>query len=170
MIKRLKILIDFLRCRKLFVQRPNYDHGEFKPFGLVDGHHLGMALWKGLIRVFVLIDATREKKPQEAVEEMEAKEFAVLVRTIVCRQPNDPTIGEAQREFQNVANGGSAETVEALILVSNYAEISASLGHLNQKLFLDVVRILVFVNQNVSDVSNYTFRDLSILEEIHTNF
>lgn len=46
----------------------------------MNGHHLDVALREGLIGVFVLVDASVVKQPQEAVEQVEAQELAVAVR------------------------------------------------------------------------------------------
>ncbi len=62
------------------LRRADHDHRELESLGLVDGHHLDVALGERLVRVFVLVDAAVVEQPQEAVEEVESEEFAVAVR------------------------------------------------------------------------------------------
>ena len=75
-----EVAVDLLGARKLRGERADHDHRELQALGLVDGHHLHVALGEGLVGVLVLVDAAVVQQAQEAVEEVEPQELAVAVR------------------------------------------------------------------------------------------
>ena len=74
------------------------------------------------------------------------------MRAVVCRQLDDGAIGEARRELQDISDCCATEAIQALILIADDTEVSSPLCELQEKLFLNVVGILVFVHEDVADV------------------
>lgn len=66
---------------------------------------------------------------------------------VVRGESNDGTDREAGRKLQNVPNRRAAESVQALVLVADNANVAGLLGELEQELLLDEVRVLVLVHQ-----------------------
>ena len=78
--ERAEVAVDLLGSGHPRRERADHDHRELQPLGLMDGHHLYVALGEWPIRILVFVDAAVVEKAQEAVEEMEADVFAVPVR------------------------------------------------------------------------------------------
>ena len=63
------------------------------------------------------------------------------------------------RKFQNIADGGSAETVHALVVIADDADIPAVPRKQEHKLLLNVVRILVFIDHDIPDALLNLFKN-----------
>ena len=69
-----------MELESLADNEPTTTHWKLEPLGLMDGHHLNMALREGLVWVFVLVDAAVVQQAQEAVEEVKPQDLPVPVR------------------------------------------------------------------------------------------
>ncbi len=63
------------------------------------------------------------------------------------------------RKFQYVADGGSAEAVHALVVIADDADIPAVPRKKEHELFLNVVRILVFIDHDIPDALLNLFKN-----------
>src|SRR5438067_5443858 len=77
------------------------------------------------------------------------------VGAVVGCQLNDRAASHPLGKLQDVPHGRAAKAVETLILIANDAEILRRFRKLQEQLFLNVVRVLVLIDQNVSDVVCY---------------
>src|SRR5207237_4790944 len=59
-IIRTEIAVDDFGTRQLRCERADHDHWELQPFGLMDRHHLYVALGERLIGIFEFIDSALE--------------------------------------------------------------------------------------------------------------
>ena len=58
-------------------------------------------------------------------------------------------------ELQDVPHRGPAEAIQALVVVAHHAEVLVVSGQAEHDLFLDVVRVLVFVHQHVARAADH---------------
>ena len=77
----------------------------------------------------------------------------VAVGTIVDDQRDNTAfaIGKLLRKFQDVSDGCTAETVQALVIVSDHADILSFPGEEKHELLLNIVRVLVFIDHDMRD-------------------
>ena len=86
------------------------------------------------------------------------------VGAVVGRQLDRVAARHPLRELQDIPHRGSAETVEALVLVPDNTEVPVGLNELQEDLLLDVVGVLVLVHENVADVAGHSVRSAGVIE------
>ena len=91
-----------------------------------------------------------------------------LSGAVVLLQPNDPGTWVLLFKGENILNGSAPEAVNALVVITDYADVpSVSCQQLCQKI-LDVVGILVLVHQNIMEFPLVVFPYLPVLlQELH---
>ena len=91
----------------------------------------------------------------------------VAVGTIVDDQRNDVALAvlELLRELQDVSDCCATETVQALVIIADHADILAVSGKEEHKLLLDEVRVLVLVNHDVRYLGAHLAQNLRIVTE-----
>ena len=75
------------------------------------------------------------------------------MRAVIRRELDDRAIGEARRELQDISDCGTTKAIQALILVADDTKVASPLRELQQELLLNVVRILILVHEDVTDVT-----------------
>ena len=93
----------------------------------------------------------------------------VTVGTIVDHERNDPAFPffEFLWELQNISDRGPTETVKALIVVAYHTDILFPSGEKKDKLFLNIVGILILIDHNVSYLRPYLIQDFRVfIQEI----
>src|SRR5882762_8833477 len=77
------------------------------------------------------------------------------MRTVVGRQLDDRAAEHSLREFQDVPHGRATKAIQTLILIAHHTKIPCHFAKLQEQLFLNVVRVLVLIDQNVLDLTGY---------------
>jgi len=70
------------------------------------------------------------------------------------------------RELKDIPHRGTAEAVQALVLVPNYTEVATLLCDLEEELLLDVVGVLVLVYEDIPDVVGHSVRRGAVPEQV----
>ena len=87
------------------------------------------------------------------------------MRAVVGGKLDDRATRHTLRKLQNVANRRPAKSVQALIFVADHAQIASPLGQFQQQLFLDVVRVLVFIHEHMADFPRHSVGGFRIGEK-----
>ena len=85
--------------------------------------------------------------------------------TVVDAEVQDFGLGKALRKLQQVADGGAAEAVDALVVVAHDAKVAVDPGQAEQNPFLDAGGVLILVHHQVSDGGADAVGDTIILEQ-----
>jgi predicted metal-dependent HD superfamily phosphohydrolase len=75
------------------------------------------------------------------------------MRSVVGRQRDDRAPGHAQRELQDVPHSRATEAIQALVLITDDAQVPRPVGELEQQSLLDMVCVLVLVDEDVPDLA-----------------
>ena len=89
------------------------------------------------------------------------------LRPIVGIQMDHPAfaLGKTGRELKNVPDGGTSETVHALVIIAHHADVLLITCQQEYQLFLNVVRILVFINHDIADALSELIKHLRMLHQ-----
>jgi len=74
-------------------------------------------------------------------------------------------VGKLLREFQNISDSRTAETVQTLIVVSDHADILSFPGKEKHELFLNVVCVLVFIDHDVRNRRAELVQNIFVIAE-----
>ncbi len=85
-----------------------------------------------------------------------------FVGAVVGDQLLDLGVRHALGEFEDVADRGTAEAVEALVFVADNAEVACRFREFEEDLFLDVVGVLVLVNHDKLYVASDAGGDVGV--------
>ena len=69
------------------------------------------------------------------------------------------------RKFQYISDGRTAETVQALVIVSDHADILPFTGEEKHELLLDIVRVLVFIDHDMRDRGAELVQNVLVIAE-----
>ena len=91
----------------------------------------------------------------------------VAVGTIVDDQWDNTAFasGKLLRKFQYISDGRTAETVQALVIVSDHADILPFTGEEKHELLLDIVRVLVFIDHDMRDRGAELVQNVLVIAE-----
>lgn len=91
----------------------------------------------------------------------------VAVGAVVDDQRNNATFAVRKflRKLQDITDSRSTETIQALIIITDHADVLAFSGKKEHKLFLDEVCVLVLIDHDVCDLGAHFLQNLLIILE-----
>ena len=86
-------------------------------------------------------------------------------RSIVTLESNDLGPGKVLLEAQDVFDIGAAPGVDRLVVIADTAQIAVGLGEQPEKKILDNVRVLVLVDQDVTEAPAEGVKNIAMLAQ-----
>ena len=86
-------------------------------------------------------------------------------RSIISLEPNDLGAGKVLLEAQDVFDIGAAPGVDRLVVVADAAQIAVGLGDEPEKKILNDVRVLVLVDQDVTEASAEGVENIAVFAQ-----
>ena len=89
----------------------------------------------------------------------------VAVGAVVDDQRNDTALAvrELLRKLQDITDGRTTEAVQALVIVTDHADVLSFSCEEEHKLLLDEVRVLVLIDHDVRDLGAQLVKNLRII-------
>ena len=86
----------------------------------------------------------------------------IAVGAVVDYQRNNSAfaVRKLLRKLQNITDGGTSETVQALVIITNHTDILSISGEKEHKLLLNKVCVLILVYHDVRDFGAHFFKDV----------
>ena len=96
----------------------------------------------------------------------------VAVGAVVDHERNNPAFPLLKfiGELKYISNRSPTEAVKALIVVTNHADVLLASGEKEDKLFLNIVGILILIDHNMSYLRLYLIQDFRMLPEKFIGF
>ena len=91
----------------------------------------------------------------------------VRSRAIILFETDDLRAGEVMLEAEDVGDLGAAPAVDRLIVVADDAKVAARLGEQLQPFVLGLVRVLIFVDEDVAEAVAISVEDVRLGPEDH---
>ena len=76
------------------------------------------------------------------------------------------TAGEVLRELEQVPHAGSAEPVDALVIIPHHADVAVAAAQAQEDVFLYVRGVLVLIADQVPDAGGYGTRHPVVLQKL----